>query len=239
MGSRGIRDRVCIVGMGCIPFGEHWDLSTEDMLLDAATATLGVGRDDARRHRRLLARHGRLGHLRPHAVAGAAHRRQARHPAGEHVRHRLRGAPQRQLRRGVGGLRRGHGHRRGEAEGLRLLRAHPDEHPQRRDRLDHGRHHPAGQLQPPGPGLRQAVRRRRRRAEGRAHPHRLEEPPERVQEPAGPVPQGGGQGDDLRLPAGGREPRRLRLLRAWPTARRRPSWCGPRTPTATPTSRCT
>src|SRR5438132_1459450 len=49
MGSRGIRDRVCIVGMGCIPFGEHWDLSTDDMLLDAATATLastGVTRDD-------------------------------------------------------------------------------------------------------------------------------------------------------------------------------------------------
>jgi acetyl-CoA C-acetyltransferase len=49
MGSRGIRDRVCIVGMGCIPFGEHWDLSTEDMLLDAATATLasaGVTLDD-------------------------------------------------------------------------------------------------------------------------------------------------------------------------------------------------
>ncbi|HVW30985.1 MAG TPA: acetyl-CoA acetyltransferase [Acidimicrobiia bacterium] len=41
MASRGIRDRVCIVGMGCIPFGEHWDLSTEDMLIDAATATLG------------------------------------------------------------------------------------------------------------------------------------------------------------------------------------------------------
>jgi acetyl-CoA C-acetyltransferase len=49
MASRGIRDRVCIVGMGCIPFGEHWDLSTEDMLLDAATATLtstGVTLDD-------------------------------------------------------------------------------------------------------------------------------------------------------------------------------------------------
>jgi acetyl-CoA C-acetyltransferase len=49
MASRGIRDRVCIVGMGCIPFGEHWDLSTEDMLLDAATAALGsakVGLDD-------------------------------------------------------------------------------------------------------------------------------------------------------------------------------------------------
>jgi acetyl-CoA C-acetyltransferase len=49
MGSRGIRDRVCIVGMGCIPFGEHWDLSTEDMLLNAATATLtsaGMTLDD-------------------------------------------------------------------------------------------------------------------------------------------------------------------------------------------------
>src|SRR5256885_12142276 len=49
MGSRGIRDRVCIVGMGCIPFGEHWDLSTDDMLLDAATATLtsaGMTLDD-------------------------------------------------------------------------------------------------------------------------------------------------------------------------------------------------
>jgi len=49
MGSKGIRDRVCIVGMGCIPFGEHWDLSTEDMLLNAATATLtsaGVTLDD-------------------------------------------------------------------------------------------------------------------------------------------------------------------------------------------------
>ena len=36
MGSHGIRDRVCIVGMGCIPFGEHWDLSTEDMLMSGA-----------------------------------------------------------------------------------------------------------------------------------------------------------------------------------------------------------
>jgi acetyl-CoA C-acetyltransferase len=25
MASRGIRDRVAIVGMGCTVFGEHWD----------------------------------------------------------------------------------------------------------------------------------------------------------------------------------------------------------------------
>ena len=38
MGSRGIRDRVAIVGMGCTQFGEHWDKSVDDMLVDAAGA---------------------------------------------------------------------------------------------------------------------------------------------------------------------------------------------------------
>ncbi|MQA13055.1 MAG: acetyl-CoA acetyltransferase [Pseudonocardiaceae bacterium] len=41
MGSRGIRDRVAIVGMGCTPFGEHWALSPEDMLVDAVTQAVG------------------------------------------------------------------------------------------------------------------------------------------------------------------------------------------------------
>jgi acetyl-CoA C-acetyltransferase len=35
--SRGIRDRVAIIGMGCTRFGELWDQSTDDLLLDAAT----------------------------------------------------------------------------------------------------------------------------------------------------------------------------------------------------------
>ena len=39
--------------------------------------------------------------------------------------------------------------------------------------------------------------------------------------------------------AGRRDARHLRLLRASPTARRRPSWSAPRTRTATPTSRST
>ena len=34
MGSRGIRDRVAIVGMGCTAFGEHWDRSADDLLID-------------------------------------------------------------------------------------------------------------------------------------------------------------------------------------------------------------
>src|SRR5258706_5920635 len=36
MASRGIKDRVAIVGMGCTKFGEHWDQGTDDLLVDAA-----------------------------------------------------------------------------------------------------------------------------------------------------------------------------------------------------------
>jgi acetyl-CoA C-acetyltransferase len=37
MTSKGIKDRVAIVGMGCTSFGEHWDRGTDDMLKDATT----------------------------------------------------------------------------------------------------------------------------------------------------------------------------------------------------------
>ncbi|MBI2219343.1 MAG: acetyl-CoA acetyltransferase [Candidatus Rokubacteria bacterium] len=40
MASKGIRDRVAIIGMGCTPFGEHWDKSVEDMLVEAATGAI-------------------------------------------------------------------------------------------------------------------------------------------------------------------------------------------------------
>ncbi len=48
MGSRGICDRVAIVGMGCTQFGEHWDKSVDDMLIDAAgdaCRSAGVSQD--------------------------------------------------------------------------------------------------------------------------------------------------------------------------------------------------
>jgi len=41
MGSRGICDRVAIVGMGCTRFAEHWDESTDDLLVDAFYEALG------------------------------------------------------------------------------------------------------------------------------------------------------------------------------------------------------
>ncbi|MEV6195468.1 acetyl-CoA acetyltransferase [Streptomyces sp. NPDC051920] len=37
MSSHGIKDKVAVIGMGCTPFGEHWDLSVADMLVDSAT----------------------------------------------------------------------------------------------------------------------------------------------------------------------------------------------------------
>ena len=49
MASHGIRDAVAIVGMGCTNFGEHWDKSADDMLIDSssdALASAGIALDD-------------------------------------------------------------------------------------------------------------------------------------------------------------------------------------------------
>jgi acetyl-CoA C-acetyltransferase len=40
MASKGIRDRVAIIGMGCTSFGEHWDKSVDDLLVDASSEAL-------------------------------------------------------------------------------------------------------------------------------------------------------------------------------------------------------
>jgi acetyl-CoA C-acetyltransferase len=40
MGSHGIRDRVAIISVGCTPFGEHWDLSADDLMVQAVNETL-------------------------------------------------------------------------------------------------------------------------------------------------------------------------------------------------------
>src|SRR5439155_18918842 len=49
MASRGIRDKVAIIGMGCTKFGEHFDKSAEDLLVDAATSAYsdaGIAKPD-------------------------------------------------------------------------------------------------------------------------------------------------------------------------------------------------
>jgi len=49
MASHGIKDRVAIVAMGCTPFREHWDKSTEDLALEAsqeAFRAAAIDKDD-------------------------------------------------------------------------------------------------------------------------------------------------------------------------------------------------
>jgi acetyl-CoA C-acetyltransferase len=49
MASKGIKDRVAIVGMGCTPFGEHWDKGPDDLLIESSGAALtaaGIAKAD-------------------------------------------------------------------------------------------------------------------------------------------------------------------------------------------------
>jgi acetyl-CoA C-acetyltransferase len=49
MASHGIKDRVAIIGAGCIKFAEHWDKSADDMVIEAsqlAFDSAGVNKDD-------------------------------------------------------------------------------------------------------------------------------------------------------------------------------------------------
>ena len=63
------------------------------------------------------------------------------------------------------------------------------------------------------PAYAQQVRRGRGRDEGRPDPDRVEEPQERRPQPAGPVPEGSGEGRHPQLAAHRRAARDLRLLR--------------------------
>lgn len=46
MASSGIRDKVAIVGMGCTPFGEHWDRGADDLLVEAVLEACASARID-------------------------------------------------------------------------------------------------------------------------------------------------------------------------------------------------
>ena len=40
--KQGIRDKVAVVGVGCCKFGENWDQSPSDMIVDAAYQAYAV-----------------------------------------------------------------------------------------------------------------------------------------------------------------------------------------------------
>ena len=57
MASRGIRDRVAIVGMGCTRFGEHWNRGGQRLAGRGRTGCMLVSSSRERADRRLLDGH--------------------------------------------------------------------------------------------------------------------------------------------------------------------------------------
>ena len=141
MASKGIRDQVAIIGMGCTKFGERWDTGVDDLLTDAATeaaVSAGLPIHDIDAFWLGTMTSGVCGR---HPVPAAEDRLQAGHPGRELLRHRLRGLSQRLLCGGLGGLRHGHGHRGRETQGHRVLG--PDRDPPVGDGTDPGLSSPA------------------------------------------------------------------------------------------------
>ena len=119
MASNGIRDRVAIVGMGCTPFGEHWDKSVDDLLIDASSealnsASLPLDAVDAFWLGTLFSGQSGLTLSRPLKIAYKPVSRLENYCAtgSEAFRNACYAVAS-------GRLRRRHGHRRREAEGLR------------------------------------------------------------------------------------------------------------------------
>ena len=58
--AESIKDKVSIVGMGCTKFGENWEWSVEDMVVDAVYEAYEDARHWPRRNRGSLGGHGIL-----------------------------------------------------------------------------------------------------------------------------------------------------------------------------------
>ncbi len=109
MASHGIRDRVAIVGMGCTNFTENWGKGLDDLIIDAANATYasaGVAKDDVDAYWFGTAQSGMSGITlaRPLQLQNKPVTRVENYCAtgSEALRQAV-------LRRGLGGLRPGHG----------------------------------------------------------------------------------------------------------------------------------
>ncbi len=210
MASNGIRDRVAIVGMGCTSFGERWDKSVGDLLVDAATeavasahidikdvdaywfGTLFSGNSGLTLSRPLKIDYKPVSRLENYCATGSEAFRNACYAVAS-------GAYD--VAMAIGGEKLKDS---GYSGSPRLA------HQRRR----HARAaHRARDVQPPRPRLREEVRRERRAAQGSDDAHRVEEPQERRPQPARAVPQGSAEGHDRVLAAGGRAARDLRLLR--------------------------
>ena len=223
--------------MGCTRFVEHWDNGADELLVEAADeAFASAGRDQGRR-RRLLARHRPVGDERDHAGPAARARGQAGHPRGELLRDRLRRAAPGRLRRRQRGLRHApwrSAWRRSRTAAIRASTPSPIPTDGTAPDPDRGGHVLDGRAR-----LRQQYGVDADQMRDGPRPHRVEEPRQRGPQPAGAVPPADVVEQISAMPPVAGHAHRLRLLRRGRRRRRRRSWCGPKTPTATRTRRCT
>ena len=210
MASHGIRDKVAIIGMGCTNFGEHWDKSADDMLIDASSAalanagvtlddidafwlgTMGSGLSGLTLSRPLKIQHKPVTHVENFCATGSEAFRNACYAVASGAYDIAMAIGVEKLKdSGFSGLVVDSVASDGTAATVTA---------------------PASfSLLAPAYAKKYGVD--RHGAEGGAHPHRLEEPQERRAQPPCAVPQGGLQGDHLVQPDHRRPARDLRLLR--------------------------
>ena len=236
MGSHGVRDKVAIVGMGCTKFAELWDKGLDDLIVDASTeafASAGVSKDDVDAYWFGTAQSGMSGITlaRPLQLHNKPVTRVENYcTTGSEA---LRGAVY-AVASGAYDVAMAVGAEKVKDSGFQGLNAMNPSGRRDGPDADGGRDVLHG-----GAGLRAEVRGGRRDDGRRAGLHRGEEPLQRRAEPAGPVPSRDHQGDGVWARPAWPAPSACSTAPAWPTARRRPSWCGPRTRCGTRTSRST
>ena len=190
MSSHGIKDRVAIVGMGCTPFREHWDKGADDLLHRRHRRGVRLGRHHQGRRRRLLARHRAVRHERHHAGRAAASSRASRSPGSRTTappgREALRQAAY-AVASGAYDVAMAVGVEKVKDSGYQGLNAFPIPNDGTARTLTAAA---MFSLVVPAYAKRYGVDEDELQAG--AGPHRLEEPPQRRPQPAGPVPQGDG-----------------------------------------------
>ena len=210
MASHGIRDRVAIVGMGCTPFGEHWDKGLDDLIIDASTeafASAGVTKDDVDAYWLGTAQSGMSGITlaRPLQLEGKPVTRVENYcTTGSEA---LRAAAY-AVASGAYDIAMAVGAEKVKDSGYQGLNAAGAPGDGTARTLTAAA---MFSMVAPAYGAKYGVD--EETLDRRARHHLVQEPLQRRAQPPGPVPARGVEGDDLRLAACGGPPRRLRLRR--------------------------
>ena len=233
MASHGIKDRVAIVGMGCTRFAEHWDKGLDDLIVEASEdtfASAGVTKDDVDAYWLGTAQSGMSGITlaRPLQLEDKPVTRVENYCAtGSEA---LRAAAY-AVASGAYDVAMAVGAEKVKDSGYQGLNAFPIPNDGTARTLT-----AAAMFSMVAPAYGKKYGVERGRADRGAGPHLVEEPPQRRASTPGPS-------SARRCPPRPSAPHRgwpagsgCSTAPAWPTGRPRPSWSGPRTPTATPTS---